>query len=357
MDQYDDFLAALSKGVNYFMHNGKDHQIRIFPWTIGFNPKEETSRAAVWILFPNLSNDLFDKRSLLSIASAVGKPIFMDKATQLRSRPSKARVRVILNLLDKYPDHVRLQSVDKVTGRIIDKFQEVMYDNMPQYCTHCRHQGHDEKNCRLLIEKNVVVQKEDIAAMEIEGASVEKLQGDARDYLNTKKQQQKGASMEDIPVGKEAALDLHSNPKKNKVSTSGNSKSEVVHSLNSNENQAILVGKVQEVVQPAKIIELPSFGDTGGTVRNSTISEQVMDLNNARDNAGSEGWIVVSRKQSVGPQIVKKLNRTKEQGIVTKDIVCPNTFEALSGREEHQSTSKFSKRHIAHPKLGNMLMQ
>lgn len=30
MDQYDDFLAALSRGVNYFMHNGKNHQIRIF---------------------------------------------------------------------------------------------------------------------------------------------------------------------------------------------------------------------------------------------------------------------------------------------------------------------------------------
>lgn len=46
-----------------------------------------------------------------------------------------------------------------------------------------------------------MVQKEDVAIMEIEGPLVEKLQGDARDYLNTKKKQQNGANMGDIPVG------------------------------------------------------------------------------------------------------------------------------------------------------------
>ncbi|XP_060217204.1 uncharacterized protein LOC132644618 [Lycium barbarum] len=296
MDQYDDFVDALSRGVNYFMHNGKDHQIRIFPWTIGFNPKEETSRATVWISFPNLSTDLFAKKYLLCIASAVRKPIVVDKATQVRSRPNTAMVRVILDLLDKHPDRIRLQNVDKVTSRIIDEFQEVMYDNFPQYCTHCKQQGHDDKKCRLLIGNNVVVQKEDVAVMEIEGTSVEKLQGDARDYLNIKKQQQKRANMGDIPVGQamEAALDLHPNSKRNEGSPLGNSKFEEVYSLNSNQNQNVLVGKVQEVVQPAKINELASFGDTGVAVGNSTIFEQAMDLKNARDDVGSEGWIVIS---------------------------------------------------------------
>ncbi|KAM3301955.1 hypothetical protein P3S67_016457 [Capsicum chacoense] len=104
MDQYDDFLAELSRGKNYFMNNGKIHQIWIFSWNIGF--KEETSHAAVWISFLNLSTDLFAKRSLISIASAVGKPIVVDKATQVRSRQSMARVRVILDLMDKHPDRI-----------------------------------------------------------------------------------------------------------------------------------------------------------------------------------------------------------------------------------------------------------
>ncbi|KAM3358965.1 hypothetical protein P3S68_021898 [Capsicum galapagoense] len=127
------------------MHNGKNHQIRIFLWTIGFNPKEETSRAAVWILFPNMSTDLFAKRTFHSIDSAFGKPIVVDKATEVRSRPSTARVRVIPDLMDKHPDRIQLQSVDKVTSRIIVEFQDVVSDNLPQYCTHYKYQGHDEK--------------------------------------------------------------------------------------------------------------------------------------------------------------------------------------------------------------------
>ncbi|PHU27477.1 hypothetical protein BC332_05809 [Capsicum chinense] len=92
VDQYDDFVAELSKGVNYFIHNDKNHQIKIFSWTIGFKPKEETSRAAVWISFSNLSTNLFAKRSLLFVASTVEESIVVDKATQGRSRPSTARL-------------------------------------------------------------------------------------------------------------------------------------------------------------------------------------------------------------------------------------------------------------------------
>ncbi|PHU12447.1 hypothetical protein BC332_19377 [Capsicum chinense] len=123
MDQYDDFVAALSRGKNYFMHNGKIHQIRIFSWNIGFNPKEETSRAAVWISFLNLSTDLFAKRSLISIASAVGKPIVVDKATQVRSRPSTARVRVILDLMDKHPDVFDFKVWTKLRAKLLRNFR------------------------------------------------------------------------------------------------------------------------------------------------------------------------------------------------------------------------------------------
>ncbi|PHT30205.1 hypothetical protein CQW23_30237 [Capsicum baccatum] len=80
IDQYNDFVDALSR---------------------------------VWNSFPNLSMDLFAKRSLFSIASAVGKPISMDKARQVRSRPSTTRVRVILDVMDKHPDCIQLQNKNK----------------------------------------------------------------------------------------------------------------------------------------------------------------------------------------------------------------------------------------------------
>ncbi|XP_060212234.1 uncharacterized protein LOC132639858 [Lycium barbarum] len=146
MDQYEDFVASLSRIVNYFPFNGKEHQFRIFPWSIGYNPKEETSRAAVWISLPNLPPELFARRALMSIAAAVGKPIAIDKANQVRSRPSTARVKVILDLLDMHPDHVRLQYVDGKIGKVVEELQEVVYDNLPLYCNHFKHQGHDDQD-------------------------------------------------------------------------------------------------------------------------------------------------------------------------------------------------------------------
>ncbi|WMV19713.1 hypothetical protein MTR67_013098 [Solanum verrucosum] len=60
--------------------------------------------------------DLFAKKSLLSIASEVGKPIAIDKPTQIKSRPSTARVKVILDLMKKLPNRIWLQFVDRKYG-------------------------------------------------------------------------------------------------------------------------------------------------------------------------------------------------------------------------------------------------
>ncbi|KAG5572355.1 hypothetical protein H5410_062121 [Solanum commersonii] len=60
-DRYDDYVLAAAKTVQYLLYNGLQKRFRVFPWTIGFNPKEETSRAFVWISFPNLPPKLFAK--------------------------------------------------------------------------------------------------------------------------------------------------------------------------------------------------------------------------------------------------------------------------------------------------------
>ncbi|KAG5568573.1 hypothetical protein H5410_064411 [Solanum commersonii] len=106
--QYEDYVVALSKSVSFLPFHGEQYLYRVFPWTIDFNSIEETSMAAVWISLPRLSPDLFAKRSLLSMALAVGRPIAIDRATQDKTRPSTARVKVILDLLDKLPKRMRL---------------------------------------------------------------------------------------------------------------------------------------------------------------------------------------------------------------------------------------------------------
>lgn len=143
--------------------------------------------AAVWISLSSLPPELFARRALMSIAAAVGKPISIDKATQLRSRPSTVRVKVILNILDKHPEQIRLKYVDGGTGKIVEQLQQVTYDNLPLYCNQCKHQGHDEYTCRILLGKKPVTHDEQVEdEMDATGV-MEKLQGDARDYLNSKR--------------------------------------------------------------------------------------------------------------------------------------------------------------------------
>ncbi|KAG5610629.1 hypothetical protein H5410_021910 [Solanum commersonii] len=83
--------------------------VEIIPWCTRFED------------IKNLSPGLFAKKSMLSIASTVGKPISIDKATQIKSRPSTARVKVILNLMEKSPNRLRLQFVDGKSGKLIEK--------------------------------------------------------------------------------------------------------------------------------------------------------------------------------------------------------------------------------------------
>ncbi|KAG5614393.1 hypothetical protein H5410_014217 [Solanum commersonii] len=70
----------------------EQHLYRVFPWTIDFNSGGETSNVVMWILLPQLSPNLFAKKSLLSMASTVGRPIDIDKATQdkISTRQDKA---------------------------------------------------------------------------------------------------------------------------------------------------------------------------------------------------------------------------------------------------------------------------
>ncbi|KAG5616037.1 hypothetical protein H5410_015861 [Solanum commersonii] len=60
-----------------------------------------------------LPTSLFARKSLLSIALAAGRPIAIDKATQVRSRPSTERVKVELDLLDKHLKRIKLQYLDE----------------------------------------------------------------------------------------------------------------------------------------------------------------------------------------------------------------------------------------------------
>ena len=70
--------------------------VKFFPWSIGYNPKEKMTLVVGLSLFIELiSPYLFGKKTLLSIASADGKPTAVDKASKINPRPGRTRVKVI----------------------------------------------------------------------------------------------------------------------------------------------------------------------------------------------------------------------------------------------------------------------
>lgn len=75
----------------YFLKGNKP--IRIFKWTAAFRCSEESSMVSVWISLPfSPIHYMHNKDTLFAIASIVDKPLRVDHATAVVSRPSMARI-------------------------------------------------------------------------------------------------------------------------------------------------------------------------------------------------------------------------------------------------------------------------
>ncbi|WMV32366.1 hypothetical protein MTR67_025751, partial [Solanum verrucosum] len=96
--------------VRYLHFKSEEILYWVFPWSQRFNLKEETSIALIYISFPSLPPNMFARKALLSIASVVGKPLAIDKATQIRSRPNTKRVKVLHSL--------KANNVEKLKGDV-----------------------------------------------------------------------------------------------------------------------------------------------------------------------------------------------------------------------------------------------
>ncbi|KAK6116243.1 hypothetical protein DH2020_050039 [Rehmannia glutinosa] len=102
-----------------------DCPMRVFKWTPSFNPKTEAPLALIGFVFGNI----------------IGTPLQVDSQTASRSRLSMARVCVELNLLKERIDELVLEFDD--TSQV----QKIIYERIPDYCTHCKHIGHSVEGC------------------------------------------------------------------------------------------------------------------------------------------------------------------------------------------------------------------
>ncbi|WMV51851.1 hypothetical protein MTR67_045236 [Solanum verrucosum] len=90
----EDYSAIFSITRRSIKFAGTVIPFRIQKWTPSFSPRKETSIAMAWISFPSLPCQYFARNALFSMASAVGQPLDVDRATNDKTRPSTARVKV-----------------------------------------------------------------------------------------------------------------------------------------------------------------------------------------------------------------------------------------------------------------------
>ncbi|KAL0927679.1 hypothetical protein M5K25_001877 [Dendrobium thyrsiflorum] len=116
-------------------------QMRLLKWTPFFDVKEESPIVPIWISFPNLRLHFFNSYVLHALGSIFGRPLQTDQATASRSRPSVARVLVEVDITKKHPKDVWLGSEN--SGYL----QKVEFENVPDFCVHCKIHGHSINNC------------------------------------------------------------------------------------------------------------------------------------------------------------------------------------------------------------------
>uniref|UniRef100_M1CMH9 DNA/RNA binding protein n=1 Tax=Solanum tuberosum TaxID=4113 RepID=M1CMH9_SOLTU len=150
LTKHEDFVNMISKGAFYIKcKDGYSYLMRTLIYDSRFKVDEETSMAMAWISFPNLLPTFFVKECLFSLAAAVGKPIQIDQATINKSRPSCARVKVIVDLRKDFPKVIKMNIENEATGEVRSNMVAIRYDYVPKYCFDCNMQGHSNEECRM----------------------------------------------------------------------------------------------------------------------------------------------------------------------------------------------------------------
>lgn len=124
----------------YYIEGNKP--MRLFKWTPAFRCTEESSVVSIWISLPYLPiHYMNNKQALHAIASTVGNPLRVDQATAAVTRPTVARILIEYDIATALIPRIWIGEGES------GFWQDVIFENVPDYCTACKHLGHAEKNC------------------------------------------------------------------------------------------------------------------------------------------------------------------------------------------------------------------
>jgi hypothetical protein len=121
--------------------------LKLFAWSGDFNPNlQRNTTAQVWVRIYGLSQEYWRPNILFAIASSVGTPICTDaiaaKPMFERTFGHFARVLVDMDLTQTLRNKVLVERKGYAF------FVELDYENLPDFCTHCKMVGHYLEICK-----------------------------------------------------------------------------------------------------------------------------------------------------------------------------------------------------------------
>lgn len=104
--------------------------------------ESKLAKAPVWIKLPCLNIQLWTKKGLSKIASALGKPMSTDGLTDKKGMLNYARILVEIELNAPVKQFLKCKLPDGTFYK-----QQILYEWMPTQCGNCNLWGHKEENC------------------------------------------------------------------------------------------------------------------------------------------------------------------------------------------------------------------
>ncbi|CAI0402522.1 unnamed protein product [Linum tenue] len=124
-----------------------DTYLTVHRWFKGFNPwKAKVTTTIVWVQLPDLPIEFFNAEAVTMIAELIGKPIRVDRATEMGARGNYARASVEVDLtkplLSMYKVEgvtyiIQYEGLDNICGEC------GMYGQMTNTCS-CKHMGEEQ---------------------------------------------------------------------------------------------------------------------------------------------------------------------------------------------------------------------
>jgi hypothetical protein len=138
---FEDMRIAWSMGTI----NLKPGVLRLSKWTNDFNPfTQRQTHAQIWIRLMELPQEYWRQRTLFEIASAIGTPLSLDDSTRNRTFGHYARILVDIDLSRRIFDEIRVERDG------YDFPLAVVYERLPEFCSHCQIIGHTITMCKWL---------------------------------------------------------------------------------------------------------------------------------------------------------------------------------------------------------------